>query len=74
MLGVFLSDAVITVALYPDEYLRLMRSRLEMTQAQLARRLGIERRTVMHYEKGRFKIPHARLHEIERMALGESIG
>jgi transcriptional regulator with XRE-family HTH domain len=59
---------VIKVELYPDEYLRLMRSRLEMTQAELARRLGIERRTVMRYENGVFKIPGDRLDAIRRMA------
>jgi transcriptional regulator with XRE-family HTH domain len=59
---------VIKVELYPDEYLRLMRSRLEMTQAELARRLGIERRTVMRYENGIFKIPPAQLHAVEQMA------
>jgi transcriptional regulator with XRE-family HTH domain len=54
--------------LYPDEYLRIMRSRLEMTQAELAKRLGIERRTVLRYETGIFQIPKERLEAIRRMA------
>jgi transcriptional regulator with XRE-family HTH domain len=61
----------IKVELYPDEYLRLLRSRLEMTQAELARRLGIERRTVLRYENGIFKIPARILAEAMRMATEE---
>jgi DNA-binding XRE family transcriptional regulator len=58
---------MIPVELYPDEYLRVMRSRLEMTQAELAKRLGIERRTVMRYEHGIFKMPKELLDAVERM-------
>jgi hypothetical protein len=38
---------VITVALYPEEYLRLVRSRLQMTQAQLASQQTTARRACM---------------------------
>jgi transcriptional regulator with XRE-family HTH domain len=62
----------LSVDLYPDEYLRLVRARLEMTQAELARRLGIERRTVLRYEKGIFKIPKARMEAIRRMAADDA--
>jgi len=41
--------------------------RLEMTQAQLARRLGVARQVVNYYENGIFKIPDERLEEIRRM-------
>jgi DNA-binding XRE family transcriptional regulator len=57
----------ITIELYPDEYLHVMRGRLEMTQAQLTRRLGIERRTILRYENGMFKIPSERLDTIKQM-------
>ena len=57
----------IPVELYPEEYLRILRTRLEMTQAELARRLGLERRAVMRYETGICKIPKARLRRVERM-------
>lgn len=59
--------SMISIELYPDEYLRLMRSRLELTQAQLAKRLGIERRTVLRYEQGIFQIPRSRLEAVKRM-------
>jgi len=58
---------MIPVELYPHEYLRLTRTRLEMTQSQLARRLGIARQVVSYYENGIFKIPEERLDEIKRM-------
>jgi transcriptional regulator with XRE-family HTH domain len=58
----------IPVELYPDEYLRIMRGRLEMTQAQLAKRLGVARQIVSYYENGIFKIPKARLDAIKQMA------
>jgi transcriptional regulator with XRE-family HTH domain len=57
-----------TIELHPDEWLRVIRARLELTQAQLAKRLGIERRTVLRYETGIFRIPKAKLEAIERMA------
>jgi DNA-binding XRE family transcriptional regulator len=59
---------VIPLELYPDEYPRIMRARLELTQAQLAKRLGLERRTVMRYEQGTFQIPRARMEAVKRMA------
>jgi transcriptional regulator with XRE-family HTH domain len=59
---------MISLELYPDEYLRILRARLELTQAQLAKRLGIERRTVLRYEQGVFAIPPARLEAVRRMA------
>ena len=58
---------MIQVELYPDEYLRVMRERLEMTQDQLARKLGIHRFTLIRYEKGVFKIPQDRLNKIREM-------
>ncbi|HMF27530.1 MAG TPA: helix-turn-helix transcriptional regulator [Candidatus Cybelea sp.] len=57
-----------TLELHPDEWLRVMRSRLELTQGELAERLGVERRSVMRYELGICKIPQARLEAIRRMA------
>lgn len=54
--------------LHQDEWLRVMRSRLEMTQGALAKALGVERRTVMRYENGICKIPHERMEQIRRMA------
>jgi transcriptional regulator with XRE-family HTH domain len=59
---------MIELELYPDEYLRVIRARLEMTQAELARRLGVERRTVLRYENGIFKIPKELLEAVKRMA------
>jgi transcriptional regulator with XRE-family HTH domain len=59
---------MISLELYPDEYLRVLRARLALTQAQLAKRLGIERRTVLRYEQGTFQIPPARLEAVRRMA------
>jgi len=58
---------MIPVELYPHEFVRLTRMRLEMTQAQLARRLGVARQVVNYYENGIFKIPDERLEEIRRM-------
>ena len=63
----------ILLELEPDEYLRIMRSRLELTQAQLAKRLGIERRSVMRYETGICRIPPERLEAIRQMAEQETI-
>jgi transcriptional regulator with XRE-family HTH domain len=57
----------IPIDLYPDEYLRLVRMRLEMTQAELAKLLGIERRTISRYENGLFEIPQERMSMIKQM-------
>ena len=59
---------LIQASLSPDEYLRLLRSRLGMTQAQLAQQLGITRQAVNYYEKGIFKVPADRLEAVKRMA------
>jgi len=59
---------LIVLELEPDEYLRVIRLRLELTQAQLAKRLGIERRSYMRYETGVCRIPPERLEVIQRMA------
>jgi len=48
---------MITVELYPDEYLLILRTRLEMTQSQLAKRLGVNRATIMRYETGQSRVP-----------------
>ena len=60
--------AMIPIELYPDEYLRIMRFRLEMTQTALAKRLGISRQAVNYYENGIVKIPQERLEAVKRMA------
>jgi len=62
---------VITVKLYPDEYLRIMRHRLEMTQAQLARMFGVSRQMVNYYEKGIVKVPQDRLEAVKQMVREE---
>jgi len=59
---------MILVELYPDEYLRIMRGRLEMTQGALAKCLGIARQTMNLYENGLNKIPQDLLAAVERMA------
>jgi transcriptional regulator with XRE-family HTH domain len=43
-------------AVTPDE-LRRKRERLGMTQAELAKRLGVTKSTVLRYENGRITIP-----------------
>jgi transcriptional regulator with XRE-family HTH domain len=58
---------MILVELYPDEYLRLMRVRLEMTQSALARRLGVTRQMVNYYENGIVRVPADRLDAVRRM-------
>jgi len=59
--------SMIPVELYPNEYLRVMRMRLEMTQAQFAKELGVARGTVVRYEIAENKISPERLEEIKRM-------
>ena len=59
---------MIPIELYPDEYLRVLRGRLEMTQGALARRLGVARQTVNLYENGLCEIPKDRLEAVKRMA------
>ena len=61
---------MILVELYPDEYLRLMRVRLEMTQSALARRLGVTRQMVNYYENGIVRVPADRLDAVRRMVDG----
>ena len=56
------------IELFPEEFLRVMRARLELTQAELAKRLGVERRTLLRYEQGVFKIPEEKLEAVKRMA------
>ena len=67
-LGVYVK---IAVELEPDEYLRVMRERLDMTQHELARKLGIHRFTLIRYEKGIFKVPYKMLEAVKQMANGE---
>jgi transcriptional regulator with XRE-family HTH domain len=62
----------IRLELYPYEYLRVVRCRLNMTQAELARRLGIARQVVSYYENGIFQIPQQRLETIRQLAEQES--
>jgi transcriptional regulator with XRE-family HTH domain len=59
---------MIPIELYPDEYLRVLRGRLEMTQGALARRLGVARQRVNLYENGLCEIPKDRLEAVKRMA------
>jgi transcriptional regulator with XRE-family HTH domain len=60
----------IAVELYPDEYLRLMRIRLEMTQSMLAKRLGVSRQMVNYYENGIIEVSIDRLDAVRRMVDG----
>jgi transcriptional regulator with XRE-family HTH domain len=57
----------IKVEVFPDEFLRLMRARLELTQAQLATALGVARGTVTRYELGESKIPAVMLETVKHM-------
>jgi len=59
---------MISVEVYPDEFLRLVRGRLEMTQAELARKLGIARGSLCRYEIGESSIPPAMMEAIKRIA------
>ena len=59
--------SMISVQLYPEEFLRIMRTRLEMTQAELATTLGIARGTVARYELGESEIPAVMLETIKHM-------
>lgn len=58
----------IAVELEPQEFLRVVRRRLEMTQAKFAERLGIARGSLTRYEIGESSIPPAMLERIKRMA------
>ena len=57
--------------LHQDEWLRVMRSRLELTQGALAKRLGVARQTVCLYENGVLKIPQLRIEQVRRLAESE---
>ena len=57
-----------TIELDSAEWVRVMRTRLGLTQAQLAARLGVERRTISHYEVGISKVSQARVADILRLA------
>jgi len=61
-----------TVELYPHEHLRILRSRLELTQSALAKRLGVSRQAVNYYEQGVNSIPATTLATVERMTLEEA--
>lgn len=56
-----------TVELDPAEWVRVMRTRLGLTQRQLAKRLGVCRKTVNYYENGVSKISQAQVAEIRRL-------
>jgi len=56
-----------TLDLEPDEWLRIMRSRLELTQGELAARLGVSRKTLSGYEQGLYKISQARMRQIMQL-------
>ena len=44
------------------KYVKRSRAKLRLTQAELADKLGLERRTIMRFEKGRHELPkHVRL-------------
>ena len=62
---------MITVKLYPDEYLRIMRHWLEMTQTELARMFGVSRQMVNYYEKGAVEVPSDRLETVMQMVREE---
>jgi len=64
--------AMFIIELDADEWVRVMRTRLEMTQSTLAKRLGIARQTVNLYENGLLQIPQERLQAISRMLDEES--
>jgi putative transcriptional regulator len=38
---------------YPGEYVRAVRERLKLTQAEFARRFGLSERTIQEWEQGR---------------------
>jgi transcriptional regulator with XRE-family HTH domain len=42
------------------EFVRRARAKLNLTQAELAKALGLERRSIMRYEKGSPLQPHIR--------------
>ena len=58
----------IKVEVYPEDYLRLVRQRLELTQAEFAQQLGVKRCTVMKYESGINQIPTETLAAVIAMA------
>jgi len=60
--------STIALELEPDEYLRIIRARLEMTQGQLAKLLGCPRQFISYYEHGVFKIPPAKMQIIQELA------
>ena len=65
---------LITTQLYPEEYMRILRIRLEMTQSQLAKRLGVHRKTINCYENSINKIPPGMLAQLIAMGQEESNG
>ena len=58
----------IQVEVYPNEYVRLMRGRLELTQGELAQRLGIARGSLTRYEIGESPVPEVAIRTLKRMA------
>jgi DNA-binding XRE family transcriptional regulator len=60
--------STLSLELEPDEWVRIMRIRLEMTQGELAQRLGVARQMVCYYENGILQVPQARMEAIKRMA------
>ena len=58
---------MIPVELYPEEYLRVMRTRLELTQTALAKRLGVTRQMVNYYENAIVGISADTLEAVKRM-------
>lgn len=61
---------MITIDVDSDEWLRIMRGRLELTQGALAKRLGVTRQVINYYENGLLKIPPARMELIRRWTEG----
>jgi transcriptional regulator with XRE-family HTH domain len=51
----------------PNEYLHLLRRRLEMTQGQLARHLGCARGSLARYEIGDSPVPEVTIRTLERL-------
>jgi len=59
---------MITIAIHPSEFMHVMRTRLQMTQGELARVVGVNRRTIMRYETNQSPVPPALMARVREMA------
>jgi predicted transcriptional regulator len=58
---------MISLTLYPHEFLIVARRRLEMTQGELAKLLGTSRQMVNYYEAGVVGISNDKMEKIKEM-------